>query len=74
MSVCHCLHHALDIAKGPRERFRERVDALPTQCTHADCGEPRNCRERNERFLSMLVWRQEDSELAKAAAQGNADA
>lgn len=51
MSVSHCMHHALAIAASPRERWAEQIKALPSGCAHADCGEPRNCRERIAAYL-----------------------
>ena len=53
MSVSHCMHKALDIAKRPRAEWSGMIDKLPTNCEHADCGEPRNCQQRIREYMRM---------------------
>lgn len=56
MSISNCLDHAMRIQRLPREQWRAELDALPERCTHPDdCGEPRNCRQRNREFLRAQV-------------------
>ena len=53
MSVSYCLHHALAIAKTPADTWGDQIKQIPECCEHSDCGEPRNCRERNAEYLRM---------------------
>lgn len=55
MSVSHCMHHATAIAALPLAEWGARIEALPDGCAHADCGAPRNCRERIREYLRMQV-------------------
>jgi hypothetical protein len=51
MSVSHCMHEATRIAQGHRDGWAEQIALLPASCAHADCGMPRNCRERIADYL-----------------------
>lgn len=56
MSVSHCMHRALEIAKMPRPECKAQIEALPVACAHSDCGQPKSCRERIADYLRMQ-WR-----------------
>lgn len=53
MSVSRCIGRALEIAKLPADKWAAEIDKLPTVCPHSDCGQPRNCRQRNDEYLTM---------------------
>lgn len=53
MSVSHCMDKALKIAQHPKEQWAGMIERLPDGCEHADCGEPRNCRERIREYMRM---------------------
>lgn len=55
MSVSHCMHHALRIAKRPRASWKAEIERLPDTCNQA-CGAPRNCRGRIAEYL-RVQWR-----------------
>lgn len=40
----------------PPERWGVQIDALPTECPHADCGQPKNCQQRIREYL-RVQWR-----------------
>lgn len=53
MSVGHCWHLADEIGRLPLSQWAERVKAIPEGCEHADCGEPRNCREKVREYMRV---------------------
>ena len=53
MSVSHCMGLALDIARLPDHQWAGEIAKLPEACAHADCGLPRNCRERIAEYLRV---------------------
>lgn len=65
MSVSHCMHHARRIVALPRDQWADQIAELPDGCEHADCGAPRNCRERIREYLRMQ-WRIRDKWGRKA--------
>jgi hypothetical protein len=66
MTVSHCLHQALRIARQPRQDWAAAIEVLPQTCAYDDCGAPRNCRERIAEYLRMQ-WRiSERKQQAKA--------
>lgn len=53
MSVSHCMDQALAIAQQPLEQWATAIARVPDDCPHADCGAPRNCRERIAEYLRV---------------------
>ena len=47
------MHHALAIAATPEAGWKDKIDQVPTGCEHADCGQPRDCRQRVAEYLRM---------------------
>lgn len=47
------MHHALRIAATPTGTWKGQIDEVPTGCEHADCGKPRDCRQRVTEYLRM---------------------
>lgn len=47
------MHHALAIASTPDDTWAAQIAKLPAGCAHADCGAPRDCRERVADYLRM---------------------
>lgn len=56
MSISHCMHRVLDIARAPEAEWPAKIDDLPSECSRPDCGAPRNCRERAADYL-RVQWR-----------------
>lgn len=47
------MHKATAIAQKPLNEWAQQIEQLPTACAHADCGAPRNCRERIAAYLRV---------------------
>lgn len=56
MSVSHCMHRPLAIAELSEDQWPAQLEQIPQGCPHADCGAPRDCRERAAEYLRMQ-WR-----------------
>ena len=70
MSVSHCMHRVLDIARDtPEADWPSAIAALPAACERADCGAPRSCRDRAADYLRMQ-WRIRRRLEAKGARRG----
>lgn len=69
MSISHCMKRTLDIARLPEGEWPNHITALPDACAHADCGVPRNCRQRAQEFL-RTQWRIRRSLEAKGKGRG----
>jgi hypothetical protein len=51
--ITHCLDGFMrGLPLSDRAAVQARLDALPTVCPHADCSEPRNCREQCREFAN----------------------
>jgi hypothetical protein len=73
MSVSHCMHQALAIARTAPETWRSRVDGLPNGCSHSDCGMPKSCRERIADYLRMQLRIRKLKERSTARAKQDRD-
>lgn len=69
MSISHCMHAALDIARAPESEWPGRIAALNAECSRLDCGAPHSCRERAADYLRMQ-WRIRRRLEAKAVRHG----
>ncbi len=47
------MHHALRIAATPGATWKDQIAEVPAGCKHADCGKPRDCRQRVADYLRM---------------------
>lgn len=65
MSIGHCMDQALSIARLPRDSWAAEIQKLPAACMHADCGQPRSCRERIADYL-RVQYRMQASREASA--------
>lgn len=69
MSASRCMHNARRIMEAPPEQWGGLIDKLPTVCPHTDCGEPKNCQQRNREYLRVqyrLMKHSADREARKA--------
>lgn len=70
MSVGHCMGQALAIAQRPMDLWAVAIAQVTETCAHADCGAPRNCRERVAEYLRVQYkMRQRRDVTAQAAAR-----
>jgi hypothetical protein len=47
------MDQALAIAQQPPEQWGAAITRVREECPHADCGAPRNCRERVAEYLRV---------------------
>lgn len=53
MSLGHCYHHTRRIGKLPHTAWAGEIAKLPDSCTHTDCGDPKNCRQRISEYMRV---------------------
>lgn len=53
MSIGYCWHEADRIGRLPLSQWAAEVKAITEVCTHADCGEPRNCRAKVAEYMRV---------------------
>ena len=68
MSVSHCMSRVLAIGVTRRDSWGDQIAALPDACVHADCGEPRSCRQRAADYLRVQYRVQQRAERKAGAA------
>lgn len=56
MSASRCMNHARRILELPEAEWPRQIDALPTVCPHADCGQPKSCQQRIREYM-RVQWR-----------------
>ena len=72
MSVSYCMGKALEIGRTPRASWASQIDQLPDGCSRAECGRPKNCRERIADYLRTQYRVQALRERVEALKKGKA--
>ena len=63
------MDQALRIAQLPPDGWAVAIAEISDTCAHADCGAPRNCRERVSEYLRVQYKMRQRRDACQAAAR-----